>query len=354
MSARGSRQPLPCCTVLLLVGLLLVGALLAVGCGGGGDVVDDGEPIPLSEYRFAVIGQDGGLIVSFDEGILGLDPDPARGPGITGRYTVATETVRVSAGSFFEILDTMDAIFGNLDVSVIEDIVFPADGEPTAGRWEVTDGEDVIVVRAVTAPAGVQVSLNGGAETYVDWDTFFDALGGGASLPEHVVVGSLGIGALRAVLELMGVVIESFDRIDVDLQATNPLTVGGSGFAPGHTVPADIVLDPGRFDFYWIDGFANGEVGPGDSFSWVFFDYWLDDPFTAPNPWYQGRIELWGYTEVLDANDRLVRIGFEPFGGLGGVSFEDLQLGEVWFEDGEGRLETNTTWNGTVTIVFFE
>lgn len=338
-----------------LVFLLFV-PLVALACGGGGDdVVDDTEPVILAQYRFSVIGQQGGLSVSLDEGVLGLDPDPGRGPGLTGTYTVATGGIVLATGSFFEILDGAEVLLGDVDVEIVEDLTIPVDGPPTSGALLMTWGETLVRADVTSAPPGVNISVDGGAATYYDWDALEDALDAGAMAPTEVAVAGLASGGVRVMIELMGMVVESFDLIDDDLIYYNPFTVYGDGFAPTHVAPPG-VEDPGFFTLGWDDAPGAGfdEVGPGDSFEWNFWDYWEDDPFEDYDDFYVGRILLENFTEVLDANDRLVRIGFEPSAQPGGVTFDDFTRGEVDLFGTMPQVHLDTTFNGRLTIVFYE
>jgi hypothetical protein len=104
----------------------------------------------------------------------------------------------------------------------------------------------------------------------------------------------------------------------------------------------------------WVDSSGNGELGPGDDFTWEFSYCWDDDPTNDFDDLIHGMVEFGRYTEVVDSSNRVTRIGFET---PGGVVFTNFVVSEVE-EDPPGTFSIDTTidteLNGGFTIVFTE
>jgi len=132
---------------------------------------------------------------------------------------------------------------------------------------------------------------------------------------------------------------------------TSPVTVMCEAF-PG--APPAGVLNQGMCELTWL---GSGDIKPGDSFHWNFTDCWVTDgPDSGQLA--NGAIDFSGYTRVVDSNNRLVRLGFEPFDQQpGGVVYEGLTITEtVEVEAGMFELDASTrvVLDGGLAIVFFE
>lgn len=80
-----------------------------------------------------------------------------------------------------------------------------------------------------------------------------------------------------------------------------------------------------------------------------------EDPISDTNELLDGGIDLLGYTEVINDDDQITRIGFEPLGSdPGGVISDDLLVRET-AEDLPGTLsiDSEVTLSGGFAVVFF-
>jgi hypothetical protein len=116
--------------------------------------------------------------------------------------------------------------------------------------------------------------------------------------------------------------------------------------------------NPGNFTFFWSDDTGPGQVGPGDSFSQTFLECWFGD--STDGTLIEGVIDHVGYTEVIDQNGLLTRIGFETAapgsGKIGGVALGDginpLVITETTEDGGIITPEPSISLTGRYLIVF--
>lgn len=329
----------------------------ACGGGGGGGGGDDRPPTTLPVYNFSITnGPDTpdalGLSATVDGAPYAIDVDFGTAT-FSGSYTVASGAYTVFAGTSFSVqTDLATPLLGDFNVQVIENIAFGTGDFPASGAWEVLYLGDTIRATVVSNPsAGVSLQLTDDAPVFYDWNDFEEVFDFGDDFPAWQQVASGAYTAITIALEQSDLVIASLEIIDSNL-ASGPLATSCDAI-PG--IPPAGVLSQGETVLTWL---GSGDVSPGDSFEWTFTDCWLDDPGDTFDTLVRGSITLRNWTEVVDSSNRLVRIGFEPFNGPGGVQYNDLALdetvesppGTVTIAGGPGSLVIA----GGFAIVFFE
>jgi hypothetical protein len=328
------------------------------GGGGGDDGNGGGEPTILDVYDYFIDTDLGGeyLTISLTDGSTNLMLSVATlGRFLTGTYNTETGayTVDVDAGASINS-DLADPFLGAFNVEVTGAWQFPRDSFPTAGSLEVDDGTDTVTVTVVSSPAdGAHLNLNSGeAEEFFDWDSFEDLFSSETN-PEWQRRASLAFGFLNFMLEQADFVIEALQFIDDNSdQLEGGATTEMCDAFPSGAAPAGIPIEQGNYVVSWADSSGNGQLGPGDDFTWEFSYCWDDDPANDFDDLIQGVVNLGNYTEVVDASNRVTRIGFES---PGGVVFTDFVLYEVEEEPADTYNTTITTeLNGGFTIVFTE
>lgn len=371
MSSSESRDPARIWPSML--GCALVGTLLQVGCGGGGGG-DEPEPEPEPElldlYAFNFFSpQDRPLTAAFsteDEGTvrqhaLRITHPAAAAPGINGTFDTVTEAFTVSTGSTAVFTDVgTDPFIGSYTVTVTQSWQLPPDGAPTAGTLEVSLGEAVITVAVDASLPGVRLTLDTNGDgtadegpVALDW-TQFEALDTNGSAPDWQLAASFGyLTSITFVTDQIGLVLTAFEQIDDDLKTNNPLVRTCDRFSDANLAAPAGLPDAGTSSFGWSDTSANGDIGAGDSFEWTFDQCWSDDPVDNVDEVRDGTVDFDGYTEVVDEDSVITRIGFE--GGQQGVSFTSLALSETVVSSGSNvpALDLTATLNGSFILVFF-
>ncbi len=357
----GGRLTIRRTAALAAVTALGLGAIIGSGGGGGGggfDGGDDTAPTTLDVYDFALFNSAGtpnpltlGITVEGETYAIRVDFGQ---DSLNGSYTVASGDYTVSGGSTFRVdTDLAAPLLGFFDVTIIEDIGFGADGDfPDAGVWEVSYGIDTIRATVVDLPSpGVELRLNNGEPEFYDWATFEEIGDLNDTFPEWQQVAAGALLVLGIALEQADLVVGVLELIDDELAAA-PLVRSCDAFTGS---PPAGVLAQGESVLTWL---GSGEVSPGDDFNWSFEDCWLDDATDDIDVLLRGSLRLSNWTEVVDDQNRLVRIGFEPFEGQGGVEFDALSIeetveappGTFSIPGGAGSVQLF----GGFAIVFFE
>jgi hypothetical protein len=347
---------------ICLAGVIGFGLMTIISTGGGGDDVGSGgggEPTFLDVYDYWLTTIDPGHFeISFTE-----DPDTftisvkTLNPlWLTGTYNTATEAYTLDSGAGVIIdSDVGVDLLGIFNIEVTSPIQIPSyDSLPTAGAFEVEFGQDSTIVTVVNVPDdGVTLSLNGGQAQFFTWDAFEDLFE--SAVLEWQRRAALSFSILEFMVQQLDYVVGSIGFIgdnEDELQQNITVTENCDAFPPGK---APGVLEQGTRALTWDDASLNGEVGGGDNFTWSFTDCWDDDPTDDIDDLINGTLDLDSYTEVVDGNNRVTRIGFEGQGG--GVVYTNFVVSEVE-EDPPGTFtidpSAETTVNGSFTIVFTE
>jgi hypothetical protein len=270
----------------------------------------------------------------------------------------------VSASDFLVDLDTDLGIgvdFSNYFLQLNTAATWVGDGNPTSGEFDIRDD----LVRKITVTVNPNVNGSGiagvdivyspdGSPTdsiSVTWNEFDGYYGSGAVA--YARIASFAYSVLRFMYEqgdLVFSTLEYLDDFDTILEQEGSVTELCDSY-PLAPVPA--VSNPGISIFTWIDDTGNAELGPGDSFRWDLTECWENDASDDIDLLFDGVLKMVNYTEVENAGV-ITRIGFEPFGGAGGVVYEKLVLTEtettlanVIIHDAEAM-----TLNGGFSMVF--
>lgn len=329
-------------------GLAFVAAgLFACGGGGGGDDIDV-DPFVLPTYAFSVGSTLDGtpFSVAFSQDgndyRLSVAPGPA---GFTGTHGTQTGAWTLDVGAAFEIDSDLgdDPLFGSFDIVCTSTLAIPMNDPPTAGAWRIDGLPSTVAVQVVVG--GVELTVGGGAPVFYKWGAFEDLMGSpGASFEENVAGFSSSI--IKFMFARFDLVVSALMGLDEGLEWRNPIHVDGPAWDAGLVLPPTLE-NPGWAELLWIDR-GDGELGPGDDLRWTFGDMPYDDEYC-----FDGWIDLRNLTEVVDAANRLVRIGFEPYGARdGGISFDDLTLLELEEQAGEIHVIGNLDLEGAFTLVF--
>ncbi len=292
---------------------------------------------------------------------------------ITEAFTLNTQpaAMTVSAMGFLGLLDAAlgsGIDFSNYSLHVTTAAAWVGDGNPTSGEFEIFDND----FRKITVTVNPNVNNSGIAgvdiiywpdgegspgtsqSISVTWDIFdgvFDDNGAAA----YARIASFAYSALRFMYEQGEIVILSLEAIgDFDTLLEQQGSVAEScdtyPFPPDQPVP-----DPGMSVLTWSDASLDGELGPGDSFSWNLTQCWDDDETDTIDQLLHGVINLAGYTEVVNAGI-ITRIGFEPFNGPGGIDFVGLELTETDTDANANQvifdISDKATLNGGFSMVF--
>jgi len=269
---------------------------------------------------------------------------------VTGAYTLESGAER---GASIDS-DVGDTLLGSFNITVIASLQIPPDNFPTAGSFEVEYGTDSTIVTVVDVPAdGVTLSLNGGPAQHFTWAAFEDLFGSAAD--DWQQRASLSFLLLEFMFEQLDFVVETLGFIgdhEDELQQNITVTENCDAFPQG-AAPQGF-LEQGTHALTWQDSSGNGEVGGGDNFTWTFTDCWDNDPNDDFDDLINGTVNLGSYTEVVDGNNRVTRVGFES---PEGVVFTNLVISEV--EEGPPGTFTidpndDVTVNNGFTIVFTE
>ena len=201
---------------------------------------------------------------------------------------------------------------------------------------------------------GVFLELVGGhPPVFFTWDDFENLFGSAAD--DWQQRASLSFLLLEFMIEQLDFVVETLGFIgdyEDELQQNGTVTENCDAFPLGKA-PAGIAQQ-GTHALTWQDTSGNGEVGPGDSFTWTFTDCWDNDPNDDNDNLINGTVDLGSYTEVVDGSNRVTRVGFDS---PEGVVFTNLVLSEV--EESPPDTFTidpnnDVTVNNGFTIVFTE
>ena len=320
---------------LLLTGIYMLGILGIAASGGGGDGDDDEEIVIQALYDFTVGGplpDDPGNNSSIGiekQGVFTLTTEPnVVGTVTCDQVTEVCELQTVDNPSNILIDDPDDTLFtGNINATVDRFWLYPSGSDrPSSGRVVISRaGQPDISAEVADCSGSPGVDVQGTTDmtdACYPWGAFED-------LVDQLVVTDAVLAAFaweiidftvdqaRNALEVFPLIV------DDSFGGANTLFENCDMYAG--TWPAPAPPNPGDFLFSWFDDSGNGQVGPGDSFRQDFNDCWFGD--STDGTLLEGIIDYVGYTEVIDQNGLLTRIGFESAatgsGKIGGVAFGD-------------------------------
>jgi len=333
---------------------ILVASLALGGCGGGGGG-GGGNATLLDVYAFSLGTTLAGLPlqVSFTDdaqNIFNLVFDLGQN-GYRGTYDRTTLSWTVDAGSGISV-NTDDGLplFGVLSISVTSELQVPPDSPPTTGALQVNDGTNTILITVTTG--GVNVSVNGGPATFFDWATFDGLFDNSGVQTQREASLAFQMGGF--LLDEAFRTLAAIDLIGPGLEQTNPLVqICDEILAP--LIPPGGLLNPGQSAFGWQDDSGDGSAGAGDAFFWQFIDCWHDVPNDDIDELTIGQLAFTNFTRVVNAQNFVTRIGFEPSGQVdGGVSYTDLIEAETVPDAGNNlMIEGDITVRGAMKVIFF-
>jgi len=359
---------------LLLIGIYMMGVLgiMASGGGSGGDDDDDDEIIIQALYNYIIGGplpDDPGnnSIIGIEiQGAFTLTTEPDLvGTVICDQTTEICELQTVENPSSILIDDTADTLFSGDISAFVENLwVYPSGSDrPSTGSLRVDQavGSDITVEVTSCTGGSVQVTIDLTSSCYT-WDVFEDLFDDPGSTDVEVKA-SLAWEAIAFTLDQALNTLEVFPLIVDDVFGGGNAIFANCEIYSGNWLgPApEPGANPGGFLFSWFDDSANGRVGTDDSFRQDFDDCWFGD--STDGTLLEGIIDYVGYTQVIDQNGLLTRIGFESAapgsGKIGGVAFGDefgnnpLVITET-SEDINGDITTEApiTLTGRYLIVF--
>ena len=369
-----------CTSYFLMLGMIAIGVMSIVATGGGdggGDVTDEAPDVPnLLNYE---IRQIEGVTLTVEQG---GNQATVSSSSLLGTYNRITElftldslgpVMSVSASDFLADLDTelgndIDANvdFSNYTLQVNAVATWVGDDNPTSGVFDIRDNP----FRNITVSINSNVNNTGMAGVDITYKPFgdagqsqsmslawneFDGLFEDVNAESYARVASFGFSVWRFMYEQSGLVITALkymSEIDTALEQDGSVTENCDQY-PLPVLPEEPVPSLGARVFTWNDDMSNGELGPGDSFSWEFIKCWNDDESDDFDFLYHNRLNLVNYVEVVNENV-VTRIGFEPTQGPGGVDFCNLVLTETETTFENIILGVNDAFilNGGFSIVF--
>ena len=317
----------------LLLGIYVLGVLGIAATGGGGDGDDDedeliiqalynytiGGPLPDDPGNNSTIRLEKSVPAAFT---LATEPNVV-GTVICDQVTEVCELQTVDTPSTVLIDDETDILFGDIITLTVQDFWLYTSGSdrPVNGSLFIDRvGTNITVEVRDCGTGDVEVTI-GLESTCYTWDAFEELMD--ARPFTDAALASLAWGLVEFAVAQGLNVIEIFPLIDDDLFTSgNPLIAGCDTYSGNwNGGPAN----PGDFTFFWSDDNSSSQVGPADSFRQTFNDCWFGD--STGGTLLQGVIDYVGYTEVIDQNGLLTRIGFESAaqgsGKIGGVALGD-------------------------------
>lgn len=351
-----------------------ISALLVAGCGSSsGDdagMVDDRPPVsPVAEsptflptYNFEIGGVAQGpdlfadvggqfeVAVDFGDTLRGRAPVNLN----SWPHRLLFDRLTTDAGSTMDVTisRSQNALDGSFTVNVTSELlteptVFAFDAIPARGTFEVVTPTETVTVHVVTIdlfPAGIEMSLNGGAAVPFTFQEYVDLKDD--PLAETWQRRASLAGAVHAfVFERVLQIANLLDELEAAESAAQVVTACDEFQG---MPPAGVLLQGEHV----LTRLGSGEdLSPGDDFDWTFTDCWFADS----NSLMDNSIRMQNYIEDINSYNTLTRIGFAPDDNIsGGVLFFDWTVAEtgeidgVYTIDPDDRIEVN----GGFSMVF--
>ena len=363
----------------LLLAILMAGIVTLIGSGGGGgdDYSEGGGTYSLLPfYALRITGVDEpldalpiGISVTLEEGgsthFLRIDPQSLDGGFSCDPVTEICALASIDTTTHVDVYDesTPETLFGDFRINVLSQVVFDTDDTPVAGSFQLVQeggfGFITVDITLCSGVPGVEIADDGTILGCYTWSQFDALMDTSAVVAEQA--SAMAFGVIEFLLELADITaLNSFDLMEYDFENIGNVTLSCDSFSgAGFTPPPPIAAwDQGEVIFHFMDENADLEMGPGDSFGYIFNFCWDDDPADNIDDLFSGIIELISLTETVNTADVLVRIGYEGMtsGKTGGVFFDNF----VWYET-ESDSVTNTTsftsqltLNGGMSVVFYQ
>ena len=316
--------------ILFILSISLCLSLVLVSCGGGGggndkNNGDDGsQTLPTYDFNLSLSADNPLVIGSKLESNAATTKLEALTVPISGSYNMDTGFITLNGGPLLKV--TTDILEGDDEIFYIN-----------VNKPIVTSGTDIPINSEIGIAAGVSpnityITLTASADSVnisqavgsvdLTWDMFENLLGTDA--PTWQQQAALAYFIVKFIISQVDFSINTISLIeknDSTLQKNKSMVTQGDSFAGspphGHAAQGTRLLE-------WIDR-SGGDLGPGDSFSLTFSDFWTNDTTDDISTSYQGKVSFVGFLKNSDqSKDVITSIGFVPnLGEPGGVFFDD-------------------------------
>jgi hypothetical protein len=337
---------------LFILSITLCLSLILVSCGGGGggnNNVGDGGTGESSNQTLAAYDFNLSLLADNPLEIgskLGSKTVTAKlealaGP-ISGSYSMDAESITLNGGPLLKI--TTDIWAGNegiLSINVNAPIVTSGTDEHTQAEIGIAVGESPSYsnfITIITSADSVNI-LQAGKNSNLTWDEFENLLSTDADTwKQQAALAYFIVDFIFSQIDFNIKAINLIEKNDSTLQKNKSILTQGDVFTgsppQGHAAQGTRLLE-------WIDR-SGGELGPGDSFSMTFSDFWSKETTDNISMIYQGKERFVGFLENSDqSRDVITSIGFIPNPG---------EPGGVFFDEGFTRYEVEESPSGIFTI----
>jgi hypothetical protein len=297
--------------------------------------------LDLSSDTWNRLGEAGGESFSYDISFDVGDSDPLTAQislddqplaitvtalTLNGTYHTGTQETTSHASSMISV-DTTEILFGELEITITQQVRLLGDNIPTEGAFEVRSGTDMIQVAVnpdVGGAPGVDITFENNT-TSLTWDDFED-IEDDPGATEEQQIARFGLTSFEFVLERALHAFEAFQTIKKNETA---LDAAGSAHI-GLTETCDQFPpqggSSGTREYVWVDASSSGELGSGDRFLITYNSdsngCWCDDPSDSIDILIRGTLQLNDYVKNVDEADDLISMGAE-------VLFDDFVVQET-------------------------
>jgi len=304
------------CIVFVLPVLFII-----TGCGGGGSDGDGGGGTPVPTVPTVInysVAQSTmtplltGTTASGTFSVTHLDL-----AGSYNRNTNAT-TLLESRGMSFNINTTPPALGGGamtigITTPAGSTATWVSGSNPTAGKFLVTvTARDQITVQVNSGGTGVDISVNSVIIASLTWAEFVGAVE--TSADSNVVLASLAYNAIQTVYRCVS---QAYTLIEVVMENQDTLTQSGIDVQLVTSLPGY----PSNMHVQW-GGNGSGNISPGDNFLSRFSNWWMDNPGSNQDYFYNGRLLWLDYWEGTNSSGNFVGGDFK-IGITGDEFFEE-------------------------------
>jgi hypothetical protein len=183
--------------------------------------------------------------------------------------------------------------------------------DPTEGKLSVDAGSGLITIQVNNLP-GVDITY-GNVTTSFTWSEFKDAFFDGTKVND-VRVASAAYNALQTVYRCVS---QAYTLIDVVMKNQDTLTQSGIDVQ----LATSLSGFPSNLHVQW-GGNSSGNISPGDNFLSRFSNWWVDNPGTNQDYFYNGRLLWLNYWEGTNSSGNFVGGDFK-IGITGDEFFEE-------------------------------
>jgi hypothetical protein len=304
------------------------------GCGGGGSDGDGGGGTPAPTVPTVINYSVGSstmtpLLTGTAAGGMTFSVTHLDLAGSYNRNTNAT-TLLENRGMSFHVSAT-PAVLGGGEMTI--GITTPAGStaqwvsgsNPTAGKFLVTvTARDQITVQVNSGGTGVDISVNSVPIASPTWAEFVGAVE--TSVVSDVVLASLAYNAIQTVYRCVSQV---YTLIEVVMENQDTLTQSGIDVQLVTSLPGY----PSNIHVQW-GGNGSGNISPGDNFLSRFSNWWMDNPGSNKDYFYNGRLLWLDYWEGTNSSGNFVGGDFKI--GVSGDAFYEEEV------DNSGNPDTGT------------